>query len=78
MLDAMLLSKAIITAHGQCRDGDAAAFEEALSPLVEDFEKRMTERAVEEGQQTEHLLGIMLGSDDAAMEMKKFFVENGQ
>lgn len=71
MLDATQLSKAIAQAYGEAGT-NAVAFSKALSPLVEQFEKGMTERAVGVGQQTEMVMKMWF-SENAAQEMKAFF-----
>lgn len=76
MLDALLLSEHVIAAHKEGGQ-DVAEFHKVLSPLQESFEKDMTERAIQIGEQTDHLIGMMLGPD-AANTMAKFFKEHLQ
>lgn len=70
MLDAVRLSKAIVEAHST---GSGKDFMPSLTPLVQKFEAEMMERAVGIGKDTDQLLGMMLGSDDAAQQMLAFF-----
>ncbi|TQV92468.1 hypothetical protein V2A60_007156 [Cordyceps javanica] len=83
MLDATLLADAIVGAYdesvagaGASGAGDGRArFGDVLAPRVEAFEREMTQRAVRVGEETEQLLGMMLGPD-AAETMAKFFLEH--
>ncbi|KAM3550234.1 hypothetical protein ARSEF4850_008441 [Beauveria asiatica] len=72
MLDATLLADAVTEAWAE-RNGEAGErFGEVLSPKVAAFERDMTERAVKVGEETEQLLGVMLGPD-AVNAMVEFF-----
>lgn len=71
MLDTLLLAEVIGKAYGE--EADRQKFGEELDGLVREFEEKMVERAVKVGKDTDELFGAMLGSDDAAQEMLKFF-----
>ncbi|CAK7234199.1 hypothetical protein SBRCBS47491_008866 [Sporothrix bragantina] len=70
MLDALQLSKAIEKAYkataGESEEARTASFLGALD--LETLEKEMAARAVKEGKETDGLIGLMFGTDDAAYE----------
>ncbi|KAJ3491410.1 hypothetical protein NLG97_g5600 [Lecanicillium saksenae] len=74
LLDALLLSEQVTKAYGEAGH-DAVAFGEVLSPLVQQFEADMTKRAIKIGEETEFLIGMMLGPD-ACNVMSTFFKEH--
>lgn len=67
MLDATLLAEHVVEAYEA-----EGAFGDVLKPLVDGFERDMAQRAVKVGEETEQLLGMMLG-EDAGDTMGKFF-----
>jgi 2-polyprenyl-6-methoxyphenol hydroxylase-like FAD-dependent oxidoreductase len=64
MLDAMLLSRAIIKAY-EAAVKDAASFQSALDPLIQEFEVEMAGRAKEAAEQSQMLSEAMFGEDGA-------------
>ncbi|OAA46715.1 salicylate hydroxylase [Beauveria brongniartii RCEF 3172] len=77
MLDATLLADAVTEAWAEAwvesnGGGGRERFGEVLSLKVAAFERDMTERAVKVGEETEQLLGMMLGPD-AVNAMVGFF-----
>ncbi|KAJ6787460.1 hypothetical protein PWT90_08734 [Aphanocladium album] len=74
MLDAVLLAEHVTKAYSEAGQ-DATTFGEVLSPLVQQFEADMTERAIKVGEETDSLIGMMLGPD-ACNVMSTFFKEN--
>ncbi|CEJ92237.1 hypothetical protein VHEMI07898 [[Torrubiella] hemipterigena] len=75
MLDTMLLARLITQAYGASKD--AQGFRDQMETGVREFEAEMFKRAVETGKETDHLLGVMYGSDNAAQEMLAFFQQGG-
>ncbi|KAM3462256.1 hypothetical protein MY5147_009850 [Beauveria neobassiana] len=75
MLDATLLAEAVAEAWNES-NGKAEAgrerFGDVLSRKVAAFERDMTERALKVGEETDQLLGVMLGPD-AVSAMVEFF-----
>ncbi|KAM3505623.1 hypothetical protein MY10362_002835 [Beauveria mimosiformis] len=72
MLDATLLAEAVTEAWAESNGEGGERFGEVLSPKVAAFQRDMTERAVKVGEETEQLLGVMLGPD-AVNAMVEFF-----
>lgn len=70
--DALELSKALVEGH-RIASRDNISIHEALSPLIEEYESSMFERAKEVAQDTRQLLQTMYGSDNGAEEMMRFF-----
>ncbi|RDW72605.1 FAD-dependent oxidoreductase [Aspergillus mulundensis] len=71
MWDALLLSKAIVSAFEQST-GEPASFLSALDPLLQAFETEMFSRVHEKTEETE-ANGKMLFGEDGAMAFKRFF-----
>jgi 2-polyprenyl-6-methoxyphenol hydroxylase-like FAD-dependent oxidoreductase len=69
MLDSLLLSQAIVKAHANGADG----FQSAFDPLLKEFETSLVERAKKIGEETDGLIGMMFGGEDAAEGFAKFF-----
>ncbi|KAJ4159430.1 uncharacterized protein LMH87_008332 [Akanthomyces muscarius] len=69
ILDATLLAEHIVQAWDEDK---GPGFGDVLKPLVDGFERDMAQRAVKVGEETEQLLGMMLG-EDAGDKMGKFF-----
>jgi 2-polyprenyl-6-methoxyphenol hydroxylase-like FAD-dependent oxidoreductase len=76
MLDAYLLSKAVVQAY-EGHGNDARGFQQALTPLLGNYEKNMVERAREMGRDTDELMTIMF-SNDAANDFANFFISMGE
>lgn len=74
MQDALQLTQAIVAAH-QTSSGGQTSLQEALSPLLKDYEADMFSRATEIAKETEQLLQAMYGSNNGAQDMLKFFKE---
>ncbi|KAH8880938.1 salicylate hydroxylase [Thozetella sp. PMI_491] len=72
MFDSLLLSQAIAKAYQAAGKG-SVSFQTALDPLLREFEAAMVQRAEEVGGQTDGLIRMMFGSDDAAYDFVKFF-----
>ncbi|PMB63725.1 Tetracycline resistance protein from transposon Tn4351/Tn4400 [Beauveria bassiana] len=76
MLDATLLAEAVAEAWKERSNGGGGArrerFGDVLSLKVAAFERDMTERALKVGEETDQLLGVMLGPD-AVSAMVEFF-----
>ena len=71
MLDAVLLSEAIVKAH-KMAGSDAVHFQKALNPLTNDFESEMAARAREEAKEGDQL-NEKLFAEDGAKAMTDFF-----
>jgi len=71
MLDAMLLSEAIVKAH-EMAGNDAVLFQKALSPLIREFESVMAVRAKEEAEQG-NMLNRILFAEDGVKAITQFF-----
>ncbi|EJP62677.1 salicylate hydroxylase [Beauveria bassiana ARSEF 2860] len=72
MLDATLLAEAVAEAWNQSNGKGRERFGDVLSRKVAAFERDMTERALKVGEETDQLLGVMLGPD-AVSAMVEFF-----
>lgn len=71
MLDSLLLSKAIIKAYettGESKD----RFQSVFDPLLKEFEDSLVARAKETGKDTDGLIELMFGNDDAAYSFASF------
>lgn len=75
MLDTVLLARLITQAYGASKD--AQGFRDEMDAGVREFEAAMFKRAVETGKETDQLLGIMYGSDNAAQDMLALFQQMG-
>ncbi|RFU28606.1 hypothetical protein B7463_g7738, partial [Scytalidium lignicola] len=71
MFDSLLLSQGIIKAYETARN-DSDSFKSTFGPLLREFEANLVERAKEAGNDTEDLIGKMLGTDDAAYDFANF------
>lgn len=71
MLDAMLLSDAIVKAH-ETNSKDAASFQSELNPLIEAFEVEMAARAKEAAEQS-YQLNEKLFAEDGVTATIEFF-----
>lgn len=74
MLDALVLAEALERAAGKPTTPCRAA----LDPLLLQFEKDMMERAIKTGKDTDQLIGLMLGGNEAAHDMLRFFESHGK
>jgi 2-polyprenyl-6-methoxyphenol hydroxylase-like FAD-dependent oxidoreductase len=75
MWDAVMLSQAIIKAH-ETVGQDAASFQNALNPVIKEFEGEMAVRAKEAAEQSLMLNETMFAEDGAAA-MAKWFKSFG-
>ncbi|KAF2094942.1 salicylate hydroxylase [Rhizodiscina lignyota] len=76
MKDSLLLSQAIIKAH-EIAGQDAVSLQDALDPLMKEFEANMMAGAKEEAQGTVENGKMMFGSDDGATALAHFFKSHG-
>jgi len=74
MLDALLLSRAIVKAH-EVAGGNLDAFVTALDSPVRDFEADMAGRAMALAEMTRMISGMMYGSEDGSRAMADWFEE---
>jgi 2-polyprenyl-6-methoxyphenol hydroxylase-like FAD-dependent oxidoreductase len=72
MLDALLLSQAIIKAH-ESAGKDLSALQAALDSSIKDFELDMAKRAKEMAEGTKEVSEVMFGSMDGATAMANWF-----
>lgn len=72
MHDALDVSQAIIKAY-ETAPGEAASFQRALDPLIEEFERVMAERAKGKAEETYTNGQTMFGSEDGATAMAEWF-----
>ncbi|BDD62148.1 hypothetical protein MPDQ_002155 [Monascus purpureus] len=75
MLDALLLSQAIIKAHetAAAHDVDCGLFLDALDPFLKEFEAHMAVRAKEMAKHTAEISGMMFGGEDGASVLADWF-----
>jgi 2-polyprenyl-6-methoxyphenol hydroxylase-like FAD-dependent oxidoreductase len=72
MHDALDVSQAVTKAYETAPE-DAASFQKALDPLIEEFERVMAERAKDKAEETCTNGQMMFGSEDGATAMAEWF-----
>ncbi|KAK5938797.1 hypothetical protein PMZ80_008989 [Knufia obscura] len=77
MLDALLLSRAIVKAFKMAGE-DAASVQDALEPLIKEFEVDMWARAKEMAEETLQIGEMMFGGSDGSGDMAAWFRKFGE
>ncbi|OAA54561.1 salicylate hydroxylase [Niveomyces insectorum RCEF 264] len=72
MFDVLMLSRAIVEAYEKAAADSPTAFMRTLDPLVAASEAALVERAKQEGQDTDDMMKMMFGTDEAAYDLVSF------